>query len=365
MGRSGFGTIRRAHSGRYQARVACPRTSAGDRHIRHPTRGCKGARTISRATTTHAQLFTPTRVVRLSESSRSCGGRRERVIDRRQGCVIARRSIATCCHFFVTRSSVGDEPRRRTAVDREVVTEACPSTVRRTYVVLDQLLAVAVERGIITTSPANGVQLPRIVRIEARFLTPASWSPWRRPLILAIKRWCWLWLGNTPIGEASGLRRSDVNLQAGTIRVENNAVKVLGRAIEGPPKTKAGRRSMTLPPSVVDDLRSHLEVNPVPSTSSGQAASDRFWRTTGDASLGVRSARHGTEPASAARLEAHRGRVARARGCRSLGDFRRAGHSSVAFTYDRYGHLFPEIDKQAAGKLEQVRREASAPSQLR
>ena len=34
---------------------------------------------------------------------------------------------------------------------------------------------------------------------------------------------------------------------------------------------------------------------------------------------------------------------------------RRAGHSSVAFTYDRYGHLFPEIDKQAAGKLESIR----------
>jgi integrase len=37
---------------------------------------------------------------------------------------------------------------------------------------------------------------------------------------------------------------------------------------------------------------------------------------------------------------------------------RRAGHSSVAFTYDRYGHLFPEIDKQAALKLNLVRLEA-------
>jgi integrase len=34
---------------------------------------------------------------------------------------------------------------------------------------------------------------------------------------------------------------------------------------------------------------------------------------------------------------------------------RRAGHSSVAFTYDRYGHLFPEIDKQATQKLDKVR----------
>lgn len=46
-----------------------------------------------------------------------------------------------------------------------------PSTVRRTYVVLDPLLGVAVDRGIIAASPAKGVQLSRIVRTEGRFLT--------------------------------------------------------------------------------------------------------------------------------------------------------------------------------------------------
>jgi integrase len=34
---------------------------------------------------------------------------------------------------------------------------------------------------------------------------------------------------------------------------------------------------------------------------------------------------------------------------------KRTGHSSVSFTYDRYGHLFPEVDKQAATKLEALR----------
>jgi integrase len=34
---------------------------------------------------------------------------------------------------------------------------------------------------------------------------------------------------------------------------------------------------------------------------------------------------------------------------------RHAGHSSVAFTYDRYGHLFPEADTMAAAKLEAIR----------
>jgi integrase len=34
---------------------------------------------------------------------------------------------------------------------------------------------------------------------------------------------------------------------------------------------------------------------------------------------------------------------------------RRAGHTSVAFTYDRYGDLLPEVDKQAGVKLEALR----------
>jgi hypothetical protein len=37
---------------------------------------------------------------------------------------------------------------------------------------------------------------------------------------------------------------------------------------------------------------------------------------------------------------------------------RRAGHSSVALTYERYGHLFPEIDMQAAQTLERARKGA-------
>ena len=38
---------------------------------------------------------------------------------------------------------------------------------------------------------------------------------------------------------------------------------------------------------------------------------------------------------------------------------RRAGHASVAFTLDRYGHLLPEVDKQAGAKLELLRKTAT------
>jgi integrase len=60
------------------------------------------------------------------------------------------------------------------------------------------------------------------------------------------------------VGETMGLRRIDLNLGTGRLRVANNLVEVAGRRYEGPPKTKAGRRSMTLPASVVADLRLHV-----------------------------------------------------------------------------------------------------------
>jgi integrase len=59
-------------------------------------------------------------------------------------------------------------------------------------------------------------------------------------------------------GEAFGLRRSYLDLESGRIRIANNLVEVAGKLYEGPPKTKAGRRAMSLPALVVDELRLHV-----------------------------------------------------------------------------------------------------------
>ncbi len=138
-----------------------------------------------------------------------------------------------------------------------------PATVRRTFTVMDQLLRSAVDRGVIGITPATGVRLPRLVRHEGRFLTPAelerladSIDPRYRAMVL-VMAWATL-----RIGEAAGLRRVDQELEVGTIRIANNAVQVRGRVLEGPPKTKAGRRSMTLPDSIVSELRDHLVRQP-------------------------------------------------------------------------------------------------------
>ena len=259
--------------------------------------------------------------------------------------------------FFGEAQLVRLDPADVQAWVEKLSHRVAPSTVRRTFVVLDQLLASAVERGLIASSPSKAVRLPRVARPEARFLTPIELErlasvidPRYRAMVL-VMAWATL-----RIGEASGLRRRDVDLDTGSIRIANSAVQVLGRPVEGPPKTRAGLRSMTLPPSVMKDLALHLDRQSGltyvfgPSGDRPLLADDwrtRVWRRavinaelsplrphdlkhTGVALLALA----GVDPSEIAR---------------------RAGHTSVSFTYDHYGHLFPEIDKQAGLKLERVR----------
>jgi integrase len=116
----------------------------------------------------------------------------------------------------------------------------------------------------------------------------------------------------------------DLDLNSGRLRAANNFVEVAGQLHEGPPKTKAGRRTMTLPPSVVNDIRLHVVRN--------------------GASPYLFTARNGTLLHSETWRSCTWGPAVAATGVDPLEIARRAGHSSVSFTYVRYGHLFPEID---------------------
>ncbi|MHB1447166.1 MAG: tyrosine-type recombinase/integrase [Acidimicrobiales bacterium] len=211
-----------------------------------------------------------------------------------------------------------------------------PATVRRTFTILDQLLASAVGREVIAVNPAKGVRLPRVVTPEARFLTPTELAllvdtiDSRYRAMVLVQAWATL-----RIGEATGLRRLDVDLVAGTLRVENNVVQVGGRLVEGPPKTKAGRRKMTMPASVMTELAEHLDRQPGstylfgPRGERPMYASDyrrSYWRrAVEDAGLSPLRP-HDLKHTGVAFLAAA--------GVDPSEIARRAGHTSVAFTYD-------------------------------
>jgi len=79
-----------------------------------------------------------------------------------------------------------------------------------------------------------------------------------RALIL-LAAWCGLrW------GEVSELRRNDLDLASMTVRVERAVVWRKGRPTVGTPKSRAGVRTIALPPNLGPALRRHLAEHAMP-----------------------------------------------------------------------------------------------------
>jgi integrase len=62
-------------------------------------------------------------------------------------------------------------------------------------------------------------------------------------------------------GEATALRRTDIDLAARTVRIRAAYVeRSTGEMLIGPPKSKAGRRIVGIPAAIIPDLTQHLEI---------------------------------------------------------------------------------------------------------
>lgn len=93
------------------------------------------------------------------------------------------------------------------------------------------------------------------------------------------------------MGEGAGLRRSDVDLVTGSLRVANYVVEVAGQLHEGPPKTAAGRRAMSLPNRLSTSLLTTSLLRLIRSTSSRPSAEVRYAPRSGEPATGVRPSR--------------------------------------------------------------------------
>ncbi|MER5319236.1 hypothetical protein [Streptosporangium roseum] len=74
-------------------------------------------------------------------------------------------------------------------------------------------------------------------------------------------------------GEVSVLRRTDVNLDVGAVRIRVAFMeRSTGGLVLGPPKSKAGRRTVGIPQAIVQALREHIAtyVQDAPGTSCGE-----------------------------------------------------------------------------------------------
>jgi integrase len=230
-----------------------------------------------------------------------------------------------------------------------------PATIVKAYQLFGKVMAAAVDAGYLAQTPCRNVPLPRVEREEMRFLTPTeiitlaeAIRPTYRALVLTGA------YGGLRIGELAGLRRRRVDLLRGTVEVAEIITEVGGRLHVGPPKTRASRRTIGLPRFVVRELEAHLVGRTDPDSHVFTAPQggplrviafrSRIWRPATNAAglegLRIHDLRH-----TAVALW-----IAAGASPREVAT--RAGHTSVSFTLDRYGHLYPEADTALRDRLD-------------
>jgi integrase len=225
-------------------------------------------------------------------------------------------------------------------------------------------MGAAVDAGLIVGNPCDRVPLPKVEREEMRFLTPEEVERLAntigaryRALVLVAA------YGGLRIGELAGLRRGRVDVLRNRVDVAEICVEVSGHLTFGQPKTRAGRRSVTLPRSVMATLNEHLAeytaterdafvfTSPEGGPLRVPAWRQRYWAPAIDAASVAPLRPHDLRHTAAALWIAS--------GAGPLEVSRRAGHTSTSFTQDRYGHLHAEADSALAERLEGLVAKAS------
>jgi integrase len=134
-------------------------------------------------------------------------------------------------------------------------------TIHQTYAVLRTALNQAIRERKITWNPCSAVAVagpdrppPEVWTPEetARFLARAAEQEPRLAVAYQVAAWRGL-----RRGEIAGLKWADLDLDAGTARVERNVVHADGRIHVGEPKTARGRRIVGLGPKLTAALREH------------------------------------------------------------------------------------------------------------
>jgi integrase len=160
------------------------------------------------------------------------------------------------------------------------------------------------------------------------------------------------------------LRVKDFRADAGTLRIDRSLEQTKGQLRFKSPKTKHGRRTITLPPTIVAELKKHLlrQQHRRLKLGLGRAKPDDLLFARWDG--GVRSPHWLTQKfgqaMEALKIEGvtvhslrhtHASQLIAA-GMDVLTISRRLGHGSPTITLAPYGHLFRNTDSRAAEILE-------------
>ena len=148
------------------------------------------------------------------------------------------------------------------AVVRDAAGEVSPATASRDMAALRAVLNAAVESDLIARSPLRGVRLAPVEPPSRPTLTPEDLErladaihPRFRALIL-IGGWVGLrW------SEAIALRVDDIDFLRRTITVSHTISEVSGHLADDETKSRVSRRTLAVPPFLIDEVAARLAAN--------------------------------------------------------------------------------------------------------
>jgi integrase len=225
------------------------------------------------------------------------------------------------------------------------------STIRNALMPLRAIYRRALLRGEVALNPTSGLELPSVRGGRDRIASPGEAAR----LLAALPEqdramWASALYGGLRRGELMALRWEDVDLAAGIIRVERS-YDVRAGIVE--PKSRAGRRSVPIAAVLRGELLAHkLRSRRRSGYVFGRSAERSFepvsvraralaaWEKAGLRPICLHEARH-----TFASLM-----IAAGVNAKALSTY--MGHASVTITYDRYGHLMPGNEAEAAQLLD-------------
>ena len=226
------------------------------------------------------------------------------------------------------------------------------STIRNALMPLRVIYRRALEDGDVAVNPTTNLRLPAVEGKRDRIVSPAE----AKKLLAALAEkdrplWATALYAGLRRGEIMGLRIEDVNLAKGVIRVERSYDPKAYEFTE--PKSRAGKRSVPIASVLRDYLIEHkLRTGRNEGLFFGRTAETPF----DDSSLAARAAT-AWKNAELEGITLHEARhtyaslmIAAGVNAKSLQTY--MGHSSVTVTYDRYGHLMPGNEDEAAALLD-------------
>lgn len=243
-------------------------------------------------------------------------------------------------------------------VDRLVAHGVAPATINTTIGALASIYARAIQRDELDVSPTTGVKIPAARNGRDRFATPTEAAQLLAAVPAADRGiWATAMYAGLRRGEIGALRWSDVDLKAGTLEVVRSWDPTHGY---GDTKSRNRRRV-----PIIAELREHLAAARLQQGPGGelcfaeadrrpfrsdllQDRADAAWRAAGLERITLHSCRH-----TFASLA-----IAAGVNAKALSTY--LGHSSVAITLDRYGHLMPGNEAEAAGLLDVYLRDSCA-----